>query len=248
MIFYFNGGIEMADKKNVDSTSRRAFLKTSGVALGGLIVGGGVTSLLTGKASTEKKQTKTTKVDYSEALQFFKRSSDFDALSAATEAIYPEDENGPGAIKLGVPYYIDKQLAGSYGHNVNDYMKIPFQEGEAPLYNADIILQGVRRLNEVSNTQHKRLFKELTEDQQIEILTQFEQGKVKMRLVNSALFFALLRKMTLEGCYCDPVYGGNKNMAGWKMKEYPGAQMSYANIVEEEKFVKMQPVSLASHK
>ena len=69
-----------------------------------------------------------------------------------------------------------------------------------------------------------------------------------MELVSSAEFFSLLRTLTLQGCFADPLYGGNKNMAGWKMKEFPGAQMSYTAYLDEEEFVAIEPVSLGGHK
>ena len=37
-------------------------------------------------------------------------------VNIATERIYREDEHGPGAIALGVPNSIDKQLAGPLGN------------------------------------------------------------------------------------------------------------------------------------
>ena len=46
--------------------------------------------------------------------------------------IYPEDEHGPGAIKLGAPFFIDKQLASPWGRNADDYMVRPFKPGESP--------------------------------------------------------------------------------------------------------------------
>src|SRR5699024_12442357 len=54
------------------------------------------------------------------------RSDDFETLAAATERIFPEDDAGPGAIALGVPYFIDKQLSGFWGTNHEDYMKGPY--------------------------------------------------------------------------------------------------------------------------
>ena len=68
-----------------------------------------------------------------------------------------------------------------------------------------------------------------------------------MNLISSSAFFGLLRNVTLQGCFCDPLYGGNKNMDGWKMKEFPGAQMSYIAYTQEKDFVKIEPVSLSSH-
>jgi gluconate 2-dehydrogenase gamma chain len=53
-----------------------------------------------------------------------------------------------------------------------------------------------------------------------------------------------LRQATLEEAYADPLYGGNKNMAGWKMKEFPGSQPSYANMIDSEEFQEIKPISL----
>ena len=60
-------------------------------------------------------------------------------------------------------------------------------------------------------------------------------------------FFFLLQRSTIEGVYSDPLYGGNKNMDGWRMKEFPGAQASYMGVIDSEDFVKMDPVSLKNY-
>ena len=232
-------------------SSRRKFIKNSGLTVGGLVLGGALGSLVGGKSEDTKSAVATSHaaVDYSETRQFFVRQKDFDALAAATELIYPEDEHGPGALALGVPYFIDKQLASPWGSNADDYRKGPFKAGEVPLNNSEIFLQGVRKLNEVSEKQHDgKLFKDLTEEQQVAILTAFQMGEVEMPFINSAVFFTSLRAATLQGCFSDPLYGGNKDMAGWKMKEFPGAQMSYTSYLDEEEFVTIAPVSLGGHK
>src|SRR5699024_5274140 len=72
---------------------------------------------------------------------------------------------------------------------------------------------------------------DLEEEKQDEILKLLENDEIDIPGANSSLFFEQLIEATLEGAYCDPAYGGNKNMAGWKMKEYPGVQMNYT---EEE--------------
>lgn len=239
----------MDEKKS----SRRTFLKNSGLAVGGLIVGGSLGSLFTKRNEVEVPveggtDTPTGHVDYTESLQFFRRKTDFNAISAAMEAIYPEDSNGPGAIKLGAPYFLDKQLAGPWGTNSDDYRKAPFQPGEVALTNADIFLEGARMLNQVAADNYEAAdFSALSEEQQIEVLQKFEAGEVEMKYVSSGLFFTLLRTATLQGCFCDPMYGGNKNMEGWKMKEFPGAQMSYLQHVGKEEFIKIPPVSVGGH-
>ena len=37
-------------------------------------------------------------------------------------------------------------------------------------------------------------------------------------------FFTMLRTHTIEGMFADPIYGGNKDFAGWKLIGFPGAQ------------------------
>lgn len=36
-------------------------------------------------------------------------------------------------------------------------------------------------------------------------------------------------------------------MQGWKMKEYPGAQASYSAVIEQDEFVKLEPISLTDY-
>lgn len=129
-------------------TSRRSFIKNSGLTVGGLVLGGAIGSLVAGKNETTAKMsvsgTSQATIDYSETRQFFVRQKDFDAMAAATDVIYPEDKNGPGSIALGVPYFIDKQLASPWGSNADDYRKGPFKAGETALNKSEIVLQGVR--------------------------------------------------------------------------------------------------------
>ena len=234
-------------------TDRRTFIKNSGLTVGGLILGGALGSAFGGQTKTITKEVQVPVElehevhNYSEALQFFTRIEDFRVLSAATEQIFPEDEHGAGAIKLGAPFYIDKQLASPWGRNADDYMKRPFKNGAIPLNRSDIILQGIRKLNDISQQRHKDIFNQLTAEDQIVILQDFEAGKVEIGLFSSAVFFALLRQLTIEGCYCDPMHGGNKNMEGWKMKEFPGAYMSYTDVIESKEFIKKVPISLSNH-
>src|SRR6185503_19946361 len=39
--------------------------------------------------------------------------------------------------------------------------------------------------------------------------------------------FAVIREHAIEGYFCDPVYGGNRNAAGWRLVGFPGAQWEY---------------------
>ncbi|MGZ3494162.1 MAG: gluconate 2-dehydrogenase subunit 3 family protein, partial [Thermodesulfobacteriota bacterium] len=47
-------------------------------------------------------------------------------LQAACARLIPTDENGPGAVELGVPGFIDREMDGAFGHAANWYMQGPF--------------------------------------------------------------------------------------------------------------------------
>lgn len=271
----------MANDQNSNGMSRRNFLKNSGLVAGGLVGGslfGGLITSQFQKGTNDENVTGTPTTESFEARTFFSRNEDFDVLSAATERIYPEDENGPGAIELGVPYFIDRQCSNEWGMNANDYMSGPFPfivtseryeeknagtEGaiamtevtipsSTPRYQtkmtrAVLFLEGVRAIDQVAKDEFGDRFIKLTEEQQDEILQKFDNGEADISGVNSSSFFSLLRKTTIEGVYADPVYGGNRNMEGWKMKEYPGPRMGYLNEIEEEEFIAMAPESLRNY-
>lgn len=244
------------DTNEVADPGRRSFVKNTGIAVGGVAGGALLGGLF---ASRSKDQTDSTagKTDgkekrYEEARMYFTRMADFVILEQAVERIFPEDDNGPGANELGVPYYIDKQLAGPYGSNVGDYRQAPFRSpktvaAESSLDRGQIFINGLRAMDAESQKRFDTNFVKATEDQQLEVMTDFADDKVEVKGITAKGFFSLLRSMTLEGAYCDPLYGGNRDMKGWKMKEYPGAIASYANMIEEDKFIKMDQVSLTDY-
>lgn len=249
----------MADDKQQTDFSRRRFLKNSGYVAGG-VVGGGVLGSLLGvnfsggsQQTTAPAQTAKESSNFNRALMYFSKQKDFKILSAATERIYPKDENGPGAIDLGVPYFIDHQLAGAYGYNNQEYMQGPFHKGtpfqgyQTSLKRHEIFMEGIRTLEKKSQADHKASFADLEGEQQDQILQDCQDDKVKMKGIQSSDFFDLLKSATIAGVYSDPLYGGNANMDGWRMKEYPGSQMSYTNQIDKKDFVKMEPKALNEH-
>lgn len=270
----------MTEEHDDVSQSRRKFLKNTGVFAGGVVGGSVLGGLLTNQFMPTKEQTKgpMESATLQHARVFFSRKKDFDVLAAATEVIFPKDDLGPGAIALGVPYFIDKQLASSWGTNAKEYMSDPFGQNQqtrdyehqdtqqdksgpnvetkAPtptpryqtrLNRGDVFLQGVKKIDDVSKDKFDTSFLDLEEEAQMEVLEDFESGSVDMVGVAAVTFFNLLLQMTLEGAYADPVHGGNKDMMGWKMKEYPGPRMSYLDQIEEEEFIVMKQESLRDY-
>lgn len=244
--------------KNEKNYSRRDFLKTSGIAAGALIGGGVIGGLIGANAGQDNAApTASPGVGGEEGapggvrgLIFFKNDAEFQVLAQATERIFPEDDLGPGAIGLNVPYFIDKQLAGAYGENSREYMQPPFFEGEetqgyqSRLKRNEMFRQGMEIMQQEAQSRFNANFVDLEGGQMDEILTAFQEDEIQMKGVSSLFFFRLLRQATLNGAYADPIYSGNQNMEAWKMKDFPGHQAAYINQIESEDFVEIEPQSL----
>ncbi|ASK63739.1 dehydrogenase [Virgibacillus phasianinus] len=251
--------ISLADDKNKEQAererlSRRRFIKNSGYAVGGLAVGGVLGGVIPWdtdekKTNPQTKNNKTT--NFTHALMNFSQN-EFKMVEAASERIFPKDENGPGAKELGVAYYIDHQLAGSYGLNARDYMQPPFFHGEkvqgyqGRLRRKEIFRIALKEMQNYSQKKYKKSFANLSAEEQDAILTDFAEDKVNLMTVSPSGFFDLLRSMTLEGVYSDPLYSGNKDMDGWRMRNFPGNQMSYSDIITGD-FKEIPPKSLREH-
>lgn len=242
-------------------SSRRTFIKNSGLTVGGVVLGGGLGSLLVNKDTSTTIETHThnataSSINPNEALMFLTLEQ-YAVVEAAAERIFPEDELGPGAKSLGVAMYIDHQLASPWGISAKEYMTGPFKVGTAMQgyqgrqKNAEIFMMGLTALENYTKTNYENAsFNSLTEEQQDTILIDFEnatgENKVSIAGITSSQFFSMLKNLTLEGLYSDPMYGGNKDMGGWKLKNYPGHQMSFKADMEKEEFIVYKPQSLSS--
>lgn len=237
-------------------STRREFLRNSGLTVGGVVLGGALGSLLGGKeqvATHDVAPSPQLTVNPAEALQFF-TPDQYRLTQAAAERIYPKDDNGPGALELNAAIYIDHQLASPWGINSKEYMAAPFFEAEETqgsqirILRKDLFLLGLKALDAYSQKQYDNPFIDLEPEQQDQVLTDFSDGKVPdISGVKSPLFFSLLRTLTIEGVYADPLYGGNKNMEGWAMRKYPGSRMAYVKEIQQDKFVELPPQGLNNH-
>jgi gluconate 2-dehydrogenase gamma chain len=249
-------GNETPEKQAVKQRSRRKFLINTGYALGGAVVGGALGALIKkpsapGNAAKPAAPAANEPRNYNRALMFLNQEQ-FGILNAATERIFPADENGSGAKDLGVAYFIDHQLAADWGFNARDYMSPPFFAGEkvqgyqGRLKRREIYEIGLREMDNFSQTQFAKSFTEITGEQQDTVLKAFETDQVKLTTISPSGFFRQLFSNTMEGTYSDPMYGGNINMNGWTMRGFPGNQMSYTSIIDKD-FTKIPPSSLQDH-
>lgn len=240
--------------------SRRAFLRYTGLVTGAAATLGLTTASLAATKTAPARDTEAhaahaTAQDkpLSRGWMFCNNEQEFATLSAAAERIFPKDETGPGAIELAVPIFIDNQLAGAYGYNAREYLAGPYhfpgaptQGYQTPLLRRDLVKRGLLALNNAARERFKKDFPKLSDAEQDIILTDCAAGKPPARGFTSDYFFSILRMLVLAGAYADPLYNGNNNMNGWRMKKYPGAQMAYISLIADAEFDSPEPISLSS--
>jgi gluconate 2-dehydrogenase gamma chain len=121
-------------------------------------------------------------------------------LVAFIDRLIPRDDLGPGAVEAGAQIYIDRVLAGP---NASE---------------KDSFIQGLGAVDANARRLHGAALAELSPEKRDQIIT---------AMVNDP-FFIRARRLTIEGMFSDPYYGGNKNFAGWDLIRYPGPRPAVA--------------------
>jgi gluconate 2-dehydrogenase gamma chain len=159
-------------------------------------------------------------------------------IQAATARLIPADDTGPGALEAGVPEFIDRQMEAAFGHAALWYMQGPFVESPPEFgYQGKLPPRDVYRAGIAATDAHCRAafsgktFPQLDAARQDEVLKGLESGAVQLDAVPAKTFFGFLLQNTKEGYLSDPIHGGNKNAAAWKMIGFPGARADFADWV-----------------
>ncbi len=128
-------------------------------------------------------------------------------LEAFVDRLVPKDELGPGAVECGAAHYIDVQLAG--------YLAAE----------RETLAAGLDAVDQFARATRGAPMADLPPDQRDAILTAVENGSAD-GVPNARAFFTRVRRLTLEGMFGDPHYGGNTNFAGWDLIRYPGPRLA----------------------
>lgn len=149
-------------------------------------------------------------------LMFFNQL-EYRTVAAVAARIIPSEPDGLGAREAGAAIYIDRALAGYF-------------RDQQSLYR-----QALQMLNTRCRRDHSLDFDALDPKRQDAMLaaidagTEWEQpGGRSAEDAMLARFFALIREHTIQGMFCDPMYGGNCGFVGWRMIGFPGAQWEYS--------------------
>jgi gluconate 2-dehydrogenase gamma chain len=182
--------------------------------------------------------------------QFF-TSDEAAFVDAAVARLIPNDELGPGAKEAGVTVFIDRQLAGPFGKAETWYMQGPWGTGEATqgyqtrLTPAQLYRAAIKAIDEHLKQANGKIFAQISPDEQDKVLGDLDNDKIKLTNVSGKAFFELLLQNTIEGFFSDPIHGGNRDMAGWKLIGFPGARYDYRPYVDKHnQKLDLPPVSI----
>ena len=169
----------------------------------------------------------------------FFTASEWAFVNAAVDRLIPSGDDGPGGVESGVPEFIDRQLELPYGHGAYFYMRGPFQPN-APAelgYQLrhtprELYRLGIVAIDGACEQQWDKTFAELDVLRQEAFLTLLETGKSGLPGPLPSAFFAQLLENTKEGYFADPLYGGNRDMAAWRMIGFPGARADFTDWID----------------
>jgi gluconate 2-dehydrogenase gamma chain len=161
-------------------------------------------------------------------------------VEALVDHMIPADEFSPKGTDMGINVYIDRALAGGWGKGERLYMQGPWKTGVAsqgyqlPLTPAELYRAGIASANAYSVKTYGKTFDKITQAEREQFLVAMQAGKVVFEKGPPArVFFGTFYQNVMEGMFSDPVYGGNRNKAGWKMIGFPGVIAVHAQNIEK---------------
>src|SRR6204780_3140644 len=160
-------------------------------------------------------------------------------IEAAVARLIPNDEVGPGGVEAGVPFFLDRQLAGRFGQGDHYFLGGPWPKGtpeqgyQSRFSPAQLYRAAIMAIDQyVGANFNGAAFSKIATEDQDKGLRGLESGDIQLDGgVDSKTFFGMLLQNTKEGYFSDPIYGGNKDMAAWKMIGFPGAHYDYKEWV-----------------
>lgn len=176
-------------------------------------------------------------------------------MGAIADRLIPADELSIGGKEAGCVTFIDRQLDGTFGHGVSDYRLGPFYQGtpeQGPQHKrtpAQRYRAGLAALHTLTQRQYGKDFADLDGATQDSILAAMEANTLPLADIEAKPLFELFLQNVREGFLADPVYGGNKDMASWKMLGFPGARYDFRDYMDRKgETLRFIPVSLVDRK
>jgi gluconate 2-dehydrogenase gamma chain len=161
-------------------------------------------------------------------------------VEALVNLMCPADHLTPNGVDCGLAIYMDRQLAGGFGHGERLYMHGPWKQGKAqfgyqlPLTPEQFFKVGVAAANAACKTRFSKNFDALTPVDADAFLEQLASGKITdPRVPLGSWFNELVYPLFEQACYADPIYGGNTDKVFWRMIGYPGLPATHQRDIVE---------------
>jgi gluconate 2-dehydrogenase gamma chain len=176
-------------------------------------------------------------------------------VESFVDRLIPADDLSPGGKDCGCAVFIDRQLAGPYGRFEGHYMSGPFLKGtkqqgpQSPVTPAQQYRQALAALDKACSGKFGgKGFTALSDAQKDDVIKGLEDGSFKLDGTDSKDFFKLILTDTQNGFLADPIYGGNRDAASWKMIGFPGTHYDYRDwIGRHNQRVNLPVVGIAYH-
>ncbi len=232
-----------------DGIDRRAFLK-------GAVAGSAAAATVSlPRAADAQQNTSAAKASPPPANTYaYLNPEEAAFVEALVDHMVPADPYTPKGTDLGLHTYIDRALAGGWGKGERLYMQGPWKPGvpsqgyQLPLTPAELYRTGIAAANAYCVKTWGKAFDKLAEGQRQEFLLGLQAGKVAFDKGPPArVFFATVYQNVVEGMFSDPIYGGNRDKAGWKLLGFPGViAVHYQNVEKyRDRKYAVDPVGIA---
>ena len=177
------------------------------------------------------------------------------SVEAFVDRLIPSDPETPGGKDCGCAVFIDRQLAGPYGRNESYYMLGPFLQGtmqqgsQSALTVAQQYRKALAAVDSACRSKYGgKVFANLPDGEKDEIIKGLEDGSFKLDGFDGQSFFTLILTDTRKGFLSDPIYGGNKDLAAWKMIGFPGTHYDYRDWIDRHnERVTLPVIGINSH-
>jgi gluconate 2-dehydrogenase gamma chain len=217
---------------------RRDFIK--GAVVGGAAAAGGATTLVTPDIVQAEPVAPAAPPAAPQAAGYeFFNLDEAAFVETLVDHMVPSDEISPKGTDLGINIYIDRALAGSWGKGDRLYMQGPWRQGapsqgyQLPLTPAQLYRAGIQATNAHCRKSYGQSFDRIEPAQRQEVLIGLSTGKLTFdNGLPVRVFWTTLYQTVIEGIYSDPIYGGNRNKAGWAIIGFPGIIAVHRDHVE----------------
>jgi gluconate 2-dehydrogenase gamma chain len=175
-------------------------------------------------------------------------------VEALVDHMVPADALTPKGTDIGINVYIDRALGGAWGRGDRLYMQGPWKQGtpnqgyQLPLTPAQLYRAGIAATNAHCRKAYGKSFERLDEAQREEVLLGLSGNKITFDNGPPVrVFWSTLYQTVMEGMFSDPIHGGNRNKAGWKLIGFPGAIAVHRENIEKyrDKKFPANPVGIA---